>query len=159
MIITATAKLLIFLFVAWPINITNIENEFNGVARFNESFSLNLTLLTSGAETINTESLKKTSHMFEELYKSYAKSLISKSSFSCLEKLWEKESGWNPFAENKSSGAYGIPQSFPGDKMKSKGDDWQTNYKTQINWGLEYIDKRYGNACRALSHQSSKGWY
>jgi len=34
----------------------------------------------------------------------------SQSEFDCLSALWSKESGWNHFALNKSSGAYGIPQ-------------------------------------------------
>src|SRR5690606_14231971 len=53
--------------------------------------------------------------------------------FTCLETLWEHESNWNYQAENPSSGAYGIPQALPGDKMASHGDDWRTNFKTQID--------------------------
>ena len=30
-----------------------------------------------------------------------------------LEKLWQKESGWNAKAKNKRSGACGIPQATP----------------------------------------------
>jgi len=66
------------------------------------------------------------------------------SQFSCLVSLWNKESEWNPSAVNKSSGAYGIPQSLPGSKMASAGADWRTNPATQIRWGLGYIQGRYG---------------
>jgi hypothetical protein len=59
--------------------------------------------------------------------------------FPCLNKLWDKESGWNHKARNPSSGAYGIPQALPGSKMGSVADDWQTNPTTQIKWGLGYI--------------------
>ena len=38
----------------------------------------------------------------------------------CLYDLWEQESTWNVYAENPASGAYGIPQSLPGDKMASR---------------------------------------
>lgn len=79
--------------------------------------------------------------------------------FSCLEPLWEKESGWNPSAKNPSSGAYGIPQSLPGSKMASAGSDWQTNPATQIEWGLGYIEDRYGSPCGAWGHSQSNGWY
>ena len=79
--------------------------------------------------------------------------------FACLEKLFTKESGWNPSARNKSSGAYGIPQALPGTKMASAGSDWQTNAATQIRWGLSYIKGRYGTPCSAWSHSQSKGWY
>ena len=57
----------------------------------------------------------------------------------CLYDLWQRESGWNVYAENPTSGAYGIPQSLPGDKMATSGSDWQTNPATQIKWGLGYI--------------------
>ncbi|GAB2499171.1 aggregation-promoting factor C-terminal-like domain-containing protein [Nocardiopsis aegyptia] len=77
----------------------------------------------------------------------------------CLEPLWEKESNWNHTAENPSSGAYGIPQSLPGDKMASHGDDWRTNPATQIAWGIDYIKGRYGTPCDAWSHSQSVGWY
>ncbi|WP_026119872.1 aggregation-promoting factor C-terminal-like domain-containing protein [Nocardiopsis ganjiahuensis] len=77
----------------------------------------------------------------------------------CLEPLWEKESNWNHTAQNPSSGAYGIPQSLPGDKMASHGSDWQTNPATQISWGLSYIKDRYGNPCGAWSHSQANNWY
>ena len=79
--------------------------------------------------------------------------------FSCLESLWEKESGWNPSASNPSSGAYGIPQSLPGSKMASAGADWQTNPATQIEWGLGYIRDSYGSPCAAWGHSQANGWY
>ncbi|GLW28511.1 lytic transglycosylase domain-containing protein [Actinoplanes regularis] len=72
--------------------------------------------------------------------------------FACLNKLWNKESGWNYRAENRSSGAYGIPQSLPGSKMASFGSDWKTNPATQIKWGLDYIKKRYDTPCGAWAH-------
>jgi hypothetical protein len=77
----------------------------------------------------------------------------------CLILLWDKESGWDETAYNESSGAYGVPQSLPGDKMASHGDDWETNPATQIAWGLDYIDGRYGSPCGAWSHSESNGWY
>ena len=79
--------------------------------------------------------------------------------FSCLEKLWQKESGWNYRAYNSSSGAYGIPQALPGSKMGSAGSDWKTSAATQIRWGLGYIDGRYGSPCGAWDHSQSVGWY
>jgi hypothetical protein len=79
--------------------------------------------------------------------------------FSCLVSLWKKESGWNTFAENKSSGAYGIPQALPGSKMASVGGDWATNPATQITWGLGYISGRYATPCGAWGHSVSSGWY
>ncbi|TDC31593.1 lytic transglycosylase domain-containing protein [Micromonospora sp. 15K316] len=79
--------------------------------------------------------------------------------FPCLDKLWTKESGWNHKARNASSGAYGIPQARPGDKMSSVADDWKTNPATQVEWGLGYIKGRYDTPCGAWAHSQSTGWY
>lgn len=78
--------------------------------------------------------------------------------FSCLYQLWSHESGWRVDASN-ASGAYGIPQALPGDKMAAYGDDWQTNPSTQIKWGLNYIAGRYSTPCGAWSFWQANGWY
>jgi hypothetical protein len=83
----------------------------------------------------------------------------SSSQFSCLQPLWERESGWSVTAENPTSGAYGIPQSLPASQMSSAGADWQTDAATQIRWGLTYIQGRYGSPCGAWAHEESNGWY
>jgi hypothetical protein len=77
----------------------------------------------------------------------------------CLVTIWTHESGWNLNATNPSSGAYGIPQALPGDKMASAGPDWRTNATTQIKWGLQYIKDRYQTPCGAWSEWQRKGWY
>ena len=81
------------------------------------------------------------------------------SQFSCLDPLWQHESGWSVSASNPSSGAYGIPQALPGSKMSSAGPNWQTDAETQIKWGLQYIKDTYGSPCSAWSHEQSDGWY
>jgi hypothetical protein len=83
----------------------------------------------------------------------------SSSQFGCLQSLWNRESGWNPSATNPTSGAFGIPQALPGDKMASAGADWQTNPATQIRWGLGYIQQIYGSPCAAWSHEEAVGSY
>lgn len=84
---------------------------------------------------------------------------FDETEFMCLVNLWNRESHWNYRAENRSSGAYGIPQALPGKKMASAGADWETNPETQIDWGLGYIAKRYKSPCRAWQHSEDKGWY
>jgi len=79
--------------------------------------------------------------------------------FGCLVNLWNHESHWNVYAQNKSSGAYGIPQALPGSKMASAGPDWRNNATTQIKWGLGYIKGRYGTPCGAWSHFQKSNWY
>jgi hypothetical protein len=83
----------------------------------------------------------------------------SEGQWSCLDSLWMRESGWNTYAVNQSSGAYGIPQALPDWKMASAGSDWRTNPITQIRWGISYIASKYGSPCVALSHSSSYGYY
>lgn len=100
----------------------------------------------------------------------YARNLVINSygwtndDFIALVKLWNRESGWNVTAGNPSSGAYGIPQSLPGNKMASEGADWATNGETQIRWGLKYILNIYGspsNAWNRFLERCSTGncWY
>ncbi|GAA3339388.1 hypothetical protein GCM10017714_14720 [Curtobacterium pusillum] len=96
----------------------------------------------------------------------YARSAIGaygwgSDQFSCLVSLWTQESGWRANALNASSGAYGIPQSLPAEKMSAAGADWRTNAATQINWGLAYIKSAYGSPCGAWNHEMSVNphWY
>jgi hypothetical protein len=79
--------------------------------------------------------------------------------FQCLDSLWMKESGWDPTARNSSSGAFGLAQALPGNKMASAGPDWQTNPLTQIRWGLGYIKSVYGSPCGAWAHSRATNWY
>jgi hypothetical protein len=81
------------------------------------------------------------------------------SQFSCLDRLWTRESNWTYTATNRSSGAYGIPQALPGSKMATVGTDYRTNPVTQIKWGLGYIRQVYGTPCGAWAHSQSTGWY
>lgn len=91
-------------------------------------------------------------HWFNHLtYQDYARYWIAcvhgwgEGEWRCLVALWDHESGWSPTIWNRAgSGAYGIPQSLPGTKMASHGDDWRTNGRTQVRWGSRYIDDRYG---------------
>ncbi|HEX5534994.1 MAG TPA: hypothetical protein VFX33_14735 [Actinomycetales bacterium] len=79
--------------------------------------------------------------------------------FTCLDRLWTKESEWKHTADNPTSDAYGIPQALPGSKMASAGADWRTNPATQIRWGLQYIEDVYGSPCSAWAHSQATNWY
>ncbi len=83
---------------------------------------------------------------------------FSTSQFSCLQNLWNRESGWSYDAENPS-GAYGIPQALPGSKMATAGADWQTDPATQIKWGLGYIKDVYGTPCAAWNFELANNYY
>lgn len=81
--------------------------------------------------------------------------------WGCFEAIIGQESGWNPYAQNPSSGAYGIPQALPGSKMASHGADWATNPATQIAWAIDYMNGRYGSPCGAYDFKFTQGngWY
>ncbi|MBW5253979.1 transglycosylase SLT domain-containing protein, partial [Streptomyces sp. P01-B04] len=80
-----------------------------------------------------------------------ARQMIPGDQFQCFSNIVNHESSWNYRASNPSSGAYGLVQALPGSKMASAGADWQTNPATQIKWGLNYMDSRYGSPCGAWS--------
>jgi len=84
-------------------------------------------------------------------YKLYAHiKLHNANEYQCLVLLWNKESKWDPRANNPKSTAYGIPQLL---KLKAK-DPY-----TQIDLGLKYIDHRYGSVCKAWSYHKRTGHY
>ena len=68
----------------------------------------------------------------------------------CLVELYHNESRFNPKARNGSH--YGIPQGRS--KYLAKVDGTK-----QIDWGIKYINNRYGSMCKALHHFKTKGWH
>ncbi|MFF4956838.1 transglycosylase SLT domain-containing protein [Streptomyces sp. NPDC001222] len=88
-----------------------------------------------------------------------ARSMVGAGQFQCFSNIVNHESSWNYQAVNASSGAYGLFQALPGSKMSSVGADWQTNPATQIKWGLNYMNSRYGSPCQAWSFWQANSWY
>ncbi len=69
--------------------------------------------------------------------------------------LINKESGCNPNAVNKSSGACGVAQELPcGKSGCSLGDG-----ACQIAWMQRYVFARYGSWAGAVAFHMSHGWY
>ena len=79
--------------------------------------------------------------------------------FECLNRLWTKESHWNYKAHNYKSGAHGIPQALPANKMEIISTDWRKNPVTQMRWGLRYIEIRYDNPCKAWAKFKRSKYY
>lgn len=73
--------------------------------------------------------------------------------WDAMARLIQRESGFNPNAVNKSSGACGLPQALPCSKIKD------TSVEGQITWMINYVRNRYGNPTKALSFQLSHNWY
>ncbi len=90
--------------------------------------------------------------------KAYARDKLNEwkdNQVSCLNRLWGKESAWNPSAFNTTKvmgkHAGGIPQLL--------GLDPDTPAPQQIDRGLDYIYYRYGTPCEAWSHWKRNGNY
>ncbi|MEO3752810.1 transglycosylase SLT domain-containing protein [Streptomyces sp. B6B3] len=79
--------------------------------------------------------------------------------YQCFSNIVSNESGWDYTATNAESGAYGLVQALPAEKMATAGSDWQTNPATQIEWGLGYMNERYGSPCDAWAFWQANGWY
>ncbi|MEV6735834.1 transglycosylase SLT domain-containing protein [Streptomyces sp. NPDC051104] len=88
-----------------------------------------------------------------------ARQMVAADQFQCFSNIVNHESSWNYRAVNASSGAYGLFQALPAGKYASAGADWRTNPATQIKWGLNYMDSRYGSPCQAWSFWQANSWY
>ena len=96
--------------------------------------------------------------VYEISVKTYAaQKIASNKQWSCLSKLYGKESAWNPDAVSGSH--YGIPQ------LKNPLMKGLDPYR-QIDYGLKYIKHRYKldelgyiNACAAWNHFERKNWH
>ncbi|ARX86149.1 aggregation-promoting factor C-terminal-like domain-containing protein [Streptomyces alboflavus] len=88
-----------------------------------------------------------------------ARQMVPAGQFQCFSNIVNHESTWNYKATNASSGAYGLVQALPASKMSSAGADWRTNPATQIKWGLNYMNDRYGSPCGAWDFWQNNNWY
>ncbi|MET9360179.1 transglycosylase SLT domain-containing protein [Streptomyces sp. NPDC006632] len=105
-----------------------------------------------------TDFAVKSSYSISEI-QSIARQIVPAGQFQCFSHIVNNESSWNYTATNSGSGAYGLVQALPGSKMSSVGSDWRTNPATQIKWGLNYMNDRYGSPCGAWSYWQSHSWY
>jgi hypothetical protein len=88
-------------------------------------------------------------------YKEYALHLLQYDykQYSCLSKLYGKESAWNPKAKNGSH--HGIPQGRSQYLARVNG------YK-QVEWGISYIHYHriyQGDTCKAWQHWKDHNWH
>lgn len=84
---------------------------------------------------------------------------ISDSDFGYVDYIISHESGWNYHAVNRSSGAYGLPQSLPAGKLASAGADWRDNPVTQLRWANNYAVGRYGSWGGAYRFWTVNHWW
>ncbi|GAB2703097.1 aggregation-promoting factor C-terminal-like domain-containing protein [Nocardia thraciensis] len=91
--------------------------------------------------------------------KTMALLIVPPHQFPAFDNVITRESGWNTFAVNKESGAYGLGQALPAHKMGTHGLDWCCNPLTQIRWTYDYMNQRYGGPDGAWAFWQSHGWY
>ena len=84
---------------------------------------------------------------------------IADSDFGYVDYIISHESGWNYRAVNRSSGAYGLPQSLPAGKLASAGADWRDNPVTQLRWAHNYAVGRYGSWEAAYHFWTVNHWW
>jgi len=84
-----------------------------------------------------------------------AASIIPQDSWGYADFMVQKESGWNPNAVNKSSGACGLAQALPCSKVP--GNPY--NPVDSLNWMNSYVNGRYGGWAGAYNFWLEKKWY
>lgn len=78
--------------------------------------------------------------------------------WDALQELVQRESSWNPQADNPESTAYGLFQ-FLDSTRDNYGIGLDASPKQQILAGLRYVKDRYSSPTKALEFHSSHGWY
>jgi hypothetical protein len=91
-------------------------------------------------------------------YQEYLKDIIPEREESCYFNIIDKESKWNPLAQNPKSTAFGIGQFLNStwglvDSKKTK------NPYDQIDAMVEYVKVVYGDGCKAWDFRYRNGWY
>jgi hypothetical protein len=80
---------------------------------------------------------------------------IAESDWGYVDYIVGHESGWNPNATNKSSGACGLVQALPCSKVPGNGYDPVDN----LRWGTGYAVGRYGSWAGAYAFWVKNHWW
>ena len=80
---------------------------------------------------------------------------IAESDWGYVDYIVSKESGWNPNATNKSSGACGLVQALPCSKVPGNGYDPVDN----LRWATGYATSRYGSWAGAYGFWTKNHWW
>lgn len=125
-------------------------------------FSIAILITYSALNTLNTvayapkseaQVVLRDNYTVKEIVISMARYEFGEDQLYSLEQIIYHESGFNPKAINKSSGACGLFQSLPCEKMLSM------SLQDQIQWGFNYIKKRYKTPNNAWTFWLKNGWY
>ena len=80
---------------------------------------------------------------------------IAESDWGYVDYIVKRESGWNPNATNKSSGACGLVQALPCSKVPGNGYDPVDN----LRWANGYAVGRYGSWAGAYDFWTNNHWW
>lgn len=80
---------------------------------------------------------------------------IPESQWQYVDYIVSRESGWNPRAVNRSSGACGLVQALPCSKL---GSNWSDPVHA-LKWQYSYVKSRYGGYAGAYSFWQRNHWY
>lgn len=80
---------------------------------------------------------------------------IAESDWGYVDYVVSRESGWNPNATNKSSGACGLVQALPCSKVPGNGYDPVDN----LRWANGYATGRYGSWAGAHAFWVNNHWW
>lgn len=109
-------------------------------------------------EIVHSTPINKTyqKHQDKAFYEQiYTKIFTMSNQPDAFMEIIAKESGFNPYAVNASSGACGLAQALPCEKMGCDLGD----VDCQLNWMNSYINRRYGSPEQALNFHLFHGWY
>lgn len=122
-------------------------------------FTLTAPLSATTSPTLDPVKVKKLTDP-REMARSVAQADYSwgKQQFSCLSKLWGKESAWNPQAVSPTND-HGIPQRNMPRNTQAEKDAFLADTRGQILWGLNYISIRYNTPCNAWEFWQKNRWY
>ncbi len=84
---------------------------------------------------------------------------VKESDYGHADYIIFHESSWNYTATNASSGAYGLCQALPPEKLADAGDDWKTNPITQMKWCNTYAHEAYGSWAKAEEFWRANHWW
>lgn len=84
-----------------------------------------------------------------------AASGIPENEWHYVDSIVSRESGWNPNAVNKSSGACGLGQQLPCGKWSGSWNDPVAALRAQY----EYVKGRYGSYAGAVGFWNTNHWY
>jgi hypothetical protein len=91
-------------------------------------------------------------------YQHYVKENVPRKELSCYFNIIDKESKWNPLAQNPKSTAFGLGQ-FLNSTWELVDYKKTTDPYVQIDAMIKYVNLVYGDGCQAWDFKKYKGWY